>query len=1193
MSVTLKQFTKALTQSGLMTPGQLRAFLDGLPPEKRPVDARQLAKELFRQKRLTRFQAQALYQGKTRGLVLGEYVILDKLGRGGMGQVYKARHRVMERVVALKVLPSEATRSERAVKRFHREAKAAARLIHPNIVTAYDAGETHGIHFLVMECVDGHDLASVVASRGRLRVSDAIDYTIQAARGLEYAHHQGVIHRDMKPSNLILDSSRTVKILDMGLARIHEAAGPTDRTREGSLTGTGRAMGTVDYMPPEQADNSKGVDRRADIYSLGCTLFHLLTGHTIYQRDTVVAKLLAHQEDPIPSLRDERDDVPEKLDLVCQRMVAKRPEDRYTSMAEVIEELESCRTAYFDQVDATASFDADRLIRASVRQEETVPAEAEETPADESLPLELPVVSPLDHFRRTHPPRDKRTTILASVAVGAFFLLVAVLGVLLSLRTRDGTLVVQVDQADAEILVDGRKVEIRTPGDNQPVEIEVAEGRHTLTVRKGGFEIHTQEFSIESRGRKTIHAWLDPVKAREPPEPTPPPSEAAPSEAKAQIGPVASLPEPDPAAWKTILPADAPAPAIAPFDAATAKKHQAAWADYLGVPVEQEVTLADDVKLTMVLIPPGEFVMGSSVEEQARFLEEAKAAGDQWAVDRIPTEGPQHRVRITRPYYLGKYEVTQAQWERVMGSNPSRFTDAPSHPVEQVSWDDVQQFLAKLNVAGTRRVASVKPPLDGWSMKFALPSEAQWEYACRAGTTTFWHYGDDEATLQEYAWFHANSGDKTHPVGQLVANGFGLYDMHGNVWEWCADWCATDYYAQSPSNDPSGPATGSYRVQRGGSWIHLARLCRSAFRYDRSPGHRGINTLGLRLASVLTDMGLGEPESGKPIAEQSEAKAERAKVEPLPPPDPAAWKTILPADAPAPAIAPFDAATAKKHQQAWAGYLGVSVEQDVGLGRGEKLTMVLIPPGEFLMGSTEQEQARFLEEAKAANDQWAIDQIPAEGPRHRVRITRPFYLGKYEVTQAQWEAVMGSNPSRFTDNPSHPVQQVSWDDVQQFLAKLNVAGTRRVASAKAPLDSAGMTFTLPTEAEWEYACRAGTTTFWHCGDEPATVEEYAWFSVNSDGKTHPVGQLLANGFGLHDMHGNVWEWCADHWGSGYYAQSPPDDPSRPATGSYRMIRGGGWDVRARRCRSAYRGRDSARFRYGSLGLRLAAVLVDE
>jgi len=856
MTVLLDQFVETLSQSGLMTRADVEAFLDGLGAEQRPETGEDLARLLVRRGKLTKFQAQCVYQGKARGLIMGDYVVLDRIGAGGMGQVFKARHKVMKRVVALKTLPAAATDSDRAVRRFHREVEVAARLSHPNIVTAHDAREDHGVHFLVMEHVEGMDLAQLVRKQGRLPVRTALDYILQAARGLEYAHNQKVIHRDIKPSNLLLSlpspaSGRggggeggTIKILDMGLARLNEMIGATDSTAEETLTGTGQAMGTIDYMPPEQAENTRSVDHRADIYSLGCTLYTLLTGRMVYAGDTQVAKLLAHREAPIPSLVDRRSDVPEALDGVFQKMVAKRPEDRCGSMTEVIAELEACAALRREQYAETAAFEAgspDAVTRPGLETAET---------REESLPLDFPVVSPVDEFLRSHrkmSPKEKK--IIAAVPLAAL-LIVLILGAVFTFRTPEGTLMVTVSERDAEISVDDGKYTLKWPGGEDPVTIEVAEGPHTLKVTKGGFQTYTDKFKIKSGAREVFDVTLWPSPAAQPASESPKP---APSDAERQIGPVAPLPEPDPAAWKAILPADAPAAAIAPFDAATAKKHQEAWAEYLGVPVEQEVDLGDGVKLTMVLIPPGEFVMGSSPEERARFLEEVQEAEDQWAIKRIPTEGPRHRVRITRPFYLGKYEVTQAQWETVMGSNPSRFTEDASHPVEQVSWDDVQPFLAKLNVAGTRRVPSANGGRSEPSeMTFTLPTEAQWEYACRAGTTTFRHCGDDKATLQEYAWFNANSGGKTHRVGELLPDGFCVYDMHGNVWEWCADYWATGYYAESASNDPSGPSAGSRRVYRGGDWYNLARHCRSAHRYYHSPDNQSHN-LGFRLASVLAD----------------------------------------------------------------------------------------------------------------------------------------------------------------------------------------------------------------------------------------------------------------------------------------------------------------------------------------------------
>lgn len=294
---------------------------------------------MVRRKQLTAFQAQQIYQCKAKHLVMGNYVVLDKLGQGGMGMVLKAQHRRMKRLVALKILPPAMIKTADAVRRFQREVEAAAKLTHPNIVTAHDADEANGTHFLVMEYVEGQDLAAVVRERGSLPLGKALAYVLQAARGLEYAHHRGIVHRDIKPSNLLVDAEGKIKILDMGLARI-ESAGE----EQSELTGTGQIMGTIDYMAPEQALNTKDADARADIYALGCSLFFLLTGKAMYEGDTIMKKLLAHREHPIPSLRSACPQAPDELEAVFTKMVAKKRADRYQTMTDVIEALEGCRS---------------------------------------------------------------------------------------------------------------------------------------------------------------------------------------------------------------------------------------------------------------------------------------------------------------------------------------------------------------------------------------------------------------------------------------------------------------------------------------------------------------------------------------------------------------------------------------------------------------------------------------------------------------------------------------------------------------------------------------------------------------------------------------------------------------------------------------------------------------------------------
>ncbi len=443
-----------------------------------------------------------------------------------------------------------------------------------------------------------------------------------------------------------------------------------------------------------------------------------------------------------------------------------------------------------------------------------------------------------------------------------------------------------------------------------------------------------------------------------------------------------------------------------------------------------------------------------------------------------------------------------------MGTNPSRFKNNPQNPVESVSWNDAQAFCQKLS------------QITGKT--YRLPTEAEWEYACRAGTTTRYYFGDDANQLGDYAWYNGNSQRTTHFVGQKKPNAWGLYDMNGNVWEWCEDNSHNNYIGSPRDGSAWLTNDNDYHILRGGSWCDFPNYCRSAydFTYFRRDYYYYV---GFRVVCVpnVTSTQL-------PIATVTSTPLPKvAPPAPSSPPPPPAKLT------------PFTE----------------------NLPNGLTLEMVGLPAGQFLMGSPDSDP----------------DAKSYEKPQHQVKINS-FAIGKYPVTQAQYQAVMGTNPSYFKINPQNPVERISWDDAQAFCQKLS--------------QITGKTYRLPTEAEWEYACRGGTTTRFYFGDDANQLADYAWYDGNSGGKTHPVGQKKPNAWGLYDMSGNVWEWCEDNWHDSY--KNAPSDGSAWLTNdnNYKLLRGGSWYDRPAYCRSAsrvfYLRRDIIDFNY-VIGFRVVCV----
>lgn len=388
VSLTLQEYAQRLVDSTLLSVDEVKEFVRRLPDRHAKDAIDFLASALRQAGKLTSFQDRRVRQGQTKGLVLGNYIVLDQVGQGAGGMVFRARHRRMTRIVALKMIPPAILQNGTAARRFRREVEAMSRVSHPNIVAAFDAGEDKGACFLILEYVDGYDLSEPIKRGKRLKVKDALDYVLQAAHGLAHAHAMGIVHRDIKPANLLLGKDGVIKILDLGLARLEDGGGT-------NLTQTGSVMGTVDYMPPEQTMDSKVADHRADIYSLGCTMYHLLTGQPIYEADSLIGKIIAHREEAIPSLRDARGDIPPRLDEIFQRMVAKDPGDRYQSMQDVVEELEA--------------------IKANPEKPSPAPAViAKPTPAPIARPKPVEIANPTPAPIATPTPAEEKPEPLAS-----------------------------------------------------------------------------------------------------------------------------------------------------------------------------------------------------------------------------------------------------------------------------------------------------------------------------------------------------------------------------------------------------------------------------------------------------------------------------------------------------------------------------------------------------------------------------------------------------------------------------------------------------------------------------------------------------------------------------------------------------------------------------------------------------------
>ncbi|MDA7861877.1 serine/threonine protein kinase [bacterium] len=331
-----KSFLKLLERSGIVAEDRLKSSLAKLSTKAdgKTINLKDLAGHLMESGLITQWHIDKLLAGKYKGFFLGKYKLLGHLGSGGMSSVYLAQHKISEQFRAIKVLPRKKVADKSYLDRFYLEARVAASLNHPNVIRIYDICNEGDTHYMVMEYVDGTDLYELGKKNGPFDFNSAAKFTAQAAEGLIHAHQQDLVHRDIKPANLFKTDQGLIKILDLGLALVNQ-----NDSQSLTVLHNEKVMGTADYLSPEQAVNSHDVDSRADIYSLGCTLYYFLTGHPPFPKGSLAQRIAMHQSLAPKSIYESRPECPESLVKICEKMMAKDPDDRYQTCDEVKSEL--------------------------------------------------------------------------------------------------------------------------------------------------------------------------------------------------------------------------------------------------------------------------------------------------------------------------------------------------------------------------------------------------------------------------------------------------------------------------------------------------------------------------------------------------------------------------------------------------------------------------------------------------------------------------------------------------------------------------------------------------------------------------------------------------------------------------------------------------------------------------------------
>ncbi|MEE9391095.1 MAG: SUMF1/EgtB/PvdO family nonheme iron enzyme [Planctomycetota bacterium] len=833
--------------------------------------------------------------------VLEPVVLYAKIGQGGMGAVYRGKHLSLDIDVALKCLkPSLAMESAEFVTRFKREARVAAGINSENLIRVFDVNESHGLHYLIMEFVSGESARERVERKGALGVVESLIIVRGAAIGLAAAHAKGVVHRDIKPDNIMISTTGEVKVADLGLAKAAEGLDQLE-------TRTGMVMGTPNYMPPEQYSDAKRVGPSGDVYALGVTLYYLLAGENAIASGALVQVMHRVCNEAFPDIRLKRSDLPEGLADLLKECTDKDPEQRPQRASEVAKRLMAFLSVGEDDFggvlsdsDSLHDFDARSLLvspppqktlaRIKVKVKESsnpflVPTKTGNRPNDPSS------AGPKPKVRRSKPekrakaePRSAKSNswilflalFVAALGLGGGFwwtnrsqpqdggpfdrqangvakpagkterlpiekaevLAADVISPSLSLsglpsETEDSEITVKglaLDENLSSVLVDGKRavvakdgrfsivVKLRLGSNSIVVAAQDQAGnREEKTIRIEMIEVDRKDpvLSLMVVPRQTSESeWLIKGQVRDDN-----PVEIHINDRRTTVSMSGEF------SRKVSLRLGTNSIAVRAQDQAGNRAEKSLSIERVDdpSPVLLLRQLNSDLAMDFKLIQSGSFQMGSPSSEKNRDDDEKR-----------------HLVTLTRDFYMAKTELTQGQWKGLMKSQPwsgkAYVKTGANIAASYLSWEDAQKYCAAMNQRYSHG-----------SWKFRLPTEAEWEFCCRADNSSVFCFGESESGLGAYAWYDKNAWDVGQKYANAVAakkaNAWGLYDMHGNVWEWCQDW-----YGEygGTSKNPEGPSSGSNRVFRGGSWFYEAQFCRSANRDRFTPDLR-YNYLGFRL----------------------------------------------------------------------------------------------------------------------------------------------------------------------------------------------------------------------------------------------------------------------------------------------------------------------------------------------------------